>query len=364
MSRVLDHLHALNYTQEFCQAQGQTPLSPYGLAFKSGPPGSQFRLFSSLAMWLIGVISGSPGEVDPFADPHVIASSVVAGAQAAGVSPPPASKLVEGVGVEVLGVLEGLAEKALEGAGFAYGEVELGGEEGAEEAVVDDMEVRDDDVSADSDDEVGYLEARREGGGEGEGDGREEEAAAWRAEVARLGPMLKSGRGEADPNEWRFHVERMKKGRAKVVAAMEPTGRSLTRLAGDVNALLEKISSREAYINDQLAGLLDEYGEVNGRAKEVAERYKHASEEVANLTAQLRDLTAELDEIRNRVDSQAGAINDGSPVVTIKETLASVDAEVKAMEVRIGVVQALLLRHQVKARAETAILRDDQNRTK
>ncbi|KNC56178.1 intraflagellar transporter 57 [Thecamonas trahens ATCC 50062] len=376
MDRLLDKLHALEYYPRFAVPRSRGLVPRLYFTAKAGTAGEQFSYFAALAAWLAGEAGGSMNEPDEFADPNVVASNVVVAAGNLGVKVSVApGKLLAGHGKGVLEVLEGLADAALKARGFDYIAPHFPAEDAAEEAeVADDMEVVADDallddVSAESDDEVGYLEGRLGGAaGVATTDASaaaqaqaEADAAAWKQEVNRLGPRLKLVVA-AESNEWRSHLDAMRSNRAKVGKITESTCGSLTRLAADINALLEKIASREQYINSQLEDLLAEYAQVSATESETADRYKHASEEVANLTAQLRDLTHELDELRSRMDSRTGSMADASPIVTIKETLAGLQAEIKEMEVRIGVVQALLLQHQLKARSENAILRSDQNR--
>jgi estrogen-related receptor beta like 1 len=63
----------------------------------------------------------------------------------------------------------------------------------------------------------------------------------------------------ADAQDWRAHLEQMQKHRSGIDEALATTKSQLDKLHSDIELTLEKISSREKFLNNQLEPLLIQY---------------------------------------------------------------------------------------------------------
>ena len=77
----------------------------------------------------------------------------------------------------------------------------------------------------------------------------------------------------------------------------------MTKLQGDVSKVLEKIASRERYVNTQLDSLIHEYRTAQDTFSATSSKYKEASVTVTDLSRQLASVTEELDAVKTQVRS-------------------------------------------------------------
>ena len=79
------------------------------------------------------------------------------------------------------------------------------------------------------------------------------DAEEWRMEVEKVAPPLK-GTVRVDNRDWRTHLEQMHSYRTGIEEALTTTKVQLDKLHSDIARTLEKIASREKYLNSQLEG--------------------------------------------------------------------------------------------------------------
>ena len=79
------------------------------------------------------------------------------------------------------------------------------------------------------------------------------DAEEWRMEVEKVAPQLKVT-VRVDNRDWRTHLEQMHSYRTGIEEALTTTKVQLDKLHSDIARTLEKIASREKYLNSQLEG--------------------------------------------------------------------------------------------------------------
>ena len=79
------------------------------------------------------------------------------------------------------------------------------------------------------------------------------DAEEWRMEVEKVAPQLKVT-VRVDNRDWRTHLEQMHSYRTGIEEALTTTKVQLDKLHSDIARTLEKIGSREKYLNSQLEG--------------------------------------------------------------------------------------------------------------
>lgn len=77
--------------------------------------------------------------------------------------------------------------------------------------------------------------------------------------------------------DWRVHVEQMHQHKEGIETSLTETKTYLDKLHDEITRTLEKINSREKYINNQLEHLLVEFRGAQDSLAETKERYRQAS---------------------------------------------------------------------------------------
>ncbi|XP_059914051.1 intraflagellar transport protein 57 homolog isoform X1 [Gadus macrocephalus] len=376
MEELLEKLKILDYEEEVLAAHNMKAMSRH--YFVSSPyvasnPGEQFFLFTAIASWLINV-AGRPFPAPRDDDePYATVSNILAELRAFGVKVDfPPNKLKAGCGEQVCFVLDRLAEQALKKRGFSFKRPSYPTEAAEEEAVIeDDAELTlskvEEEMIEEPDEEEEHvmdLDALKSRTNHSEVDPSSKpeaileasvDAAEWALEVERVLPQLKVTI-RPDNKDWRIHLDQMHQHRDGITASLKETKGYLNKLQEDLGKTLEKVNSREKYINTQLEHLIGDYRAAQAQLSQARELYQQASGGVTEKSRQLAEVSEELEEVKQEMEEKGSSMSDGAPVVKIKQSLTKLRQEVVQMDVRIGVVEHTLL--QAKLREKNNMTRD------
>ncbi|GIY03321.1 intraflagellar transport protein 57 homolog [Caerostris darwini] len=356
MESLLDKLKLLNYDTEFSQEFKMKNINRHYFALQTNP-GEQFFMFSSLAAWLIrkcGIKFETPQE---------------------GVSVDfPPSKLKQGWGEQVIFVLSRLADHALKKQAFNWKRpIILPEDDDGNDTVLD---TDDSEVTLEKIEEEMIAEAYEEEDSEDEGEILDLEALRnlsianqdkgekskpdevmesnmdameWKLEVERVMHQLKVT-VRNDSRDWRSHLDQIRQHRKNIDETMSTTKSQLDKLYTDISRSLEKIGSREKYLNNQLEQLVLEYRTAQDQLSQVREQYKSVSGGVTERSRTLSQITEELDQVKQEMDERGSNMTDGKPLVNIRKALSKLKVELSQMDVRIGVASHTLLQAKLKER--------------
>ena len=81
----------------------------------------------------------------------------------------------------------------------------------------------------------------------------------------------------ADTKDWRARLEQLTVHSANVANAMASSQSQLQRLSADVEKSLERVQTRENYMNTQLQPLLGQYSKTREQLAKLEEQYRSAS---------------------------------------------------------------------------------------
>ncbi|XP_074544342.1 intraflagellar transport protein 57 homolog isoform X2 [Halichoeres trimaculatus] len=375
MESLLQKLKMLNYEDEVLNKHNMKNLSRH--YFVSSPylesnSGEQFYMFTIIAAWLINTAGRPFTEPQEYDEPNATVSNILAELRAFGVKVDfPPSKLKSGSGEHVCFVLNRLAEVALKRKGFTYKRPVYPKETTEEESVMEDdaeltlSRVEEEMIEPDEEEEnVMDLEALKLRTTQTETDASSKpdeilestvDAAEWNLEVERVLPQLKVTI-RTDNKDWRIHVDQMHQHRDGIKSSLKETKSYLDKLQEDIGKTLEKVSSREKYINNQLESLIQEYRGAQAKLSEAKERYQQASGGVTERTRALAEISEELEKVKQETEEKGSSMSDGAPVVRIRQSLTKLKQEIVQMDVRIGVVEHTLL--QAKLREKSNMTRD------
>lgn len=371
MECLLEKLKVLNYEEEVLAKHNMKNLSrhyfvssPY-LAFNSG---EQFYMFTIIAAWLINEAGRPFTEPQEYDEPNATVSNILAELRAFGVKVDfPPSKLKSGSGEYVCFVLDRLAEEALRKRGFSFKRPNYPTETTEEESVIEDdaeltlSKVEEEMIEEPDDEEENVMDLEalklRTTHTEAEPSTKPDEilestvdAAEWNLEVERVLPQLKVTI-RTDNKDWRIHVDQMHQHRDGIKSSLKETKSYLDKLQEDIGKTLEKVSSREKYINNQLEHLIQEYRSAQAKLSEAKERYQQASGGVTERTRVLAEISEELEKVKQEMEEKGSSMSDGAPVVKIKQSLTKLKQEIVQMDVRIGVVEHTLLQAKLKEKS-------------
>jgi len=371
-----DKLKILDFDKQFCVAKGFNPISRHYFAFP-GNVSDQLHYFSNVMSWLISLTDDHFPPSDQYDDPNEIVSNIVAQLRKTGVhADATQSSLLKGSGEDVCQILNTLAQNALKAQRWQWEKPILPREEfeaetmldeaievtadtaGDEDEIEDEFDDDDDDAFIDVDTVHHGIPVAAESGTSKELLTAEIDVAAWRTEVERVLPQLKV-HIRSNNKDWRTHVEQMQQYQTSIEGSMATTQINLDKLHGEISRTLEKIDSREKYVNKQLDSLIKEFRQHHDKLASTQEKYKQAGVSVNEQTRELATLVDELEAVKTEMDERGNSMTDSAPLVKIKQALIGLKSETAEMGLRIGVLQHTLLSAKVRDQKHIA---NDMNR--
>uniref|UniRef100_A0A8C2QR54 Intraflagellar transport protein 57 homolog n=1 Tax=Capra hircus TaxID=9925 RepID=A0A8C2QR54_CAPHI len=326
MEDLVEKLKLLRYEEDLLRKNNLKPPSRHYFALPTNP-GEQFYMFCTLAAWLINKAGRPFEQPQEYDDPNAIISSILSELRSFGRTADfPPSKLKSGYGEHVCYVLDCLAEEALKYIGFTWKRPAYPVEELDEETVAEDdaeltlNKVDEEFVEEETDNEENFIDLN-----------------VLKAQTYRL--------------DWRIHVDQMHQHKSGIESALKETKGFLDRLHNEISRTLEKIGSREKYINNQLEHLVQEYRAAQAQLSEARERYQQGNGGVTERTRILSEVTEELEKVKQEMEEKGSSMTDGAPLVKIKQSLTKLKQETIQMDIRIGVVEHTLLQSKLKEKS-------------
>ncbi|XP_078590345.1 intraflagellar transport protein 57 homolog [Branchiostoma floridae x Branchiostoma japonicum] len=374
MDDLVDKLKLLQYEDGFIRGWGFKPITRHYFAIPTNP-GEQFYAFTSLCAWLITKCGKHFDQPQEYDDPNATISNILDEVRRLGgaVDFPP-SKLKQGCGEHAVYILDKLADEAMTSTGFTWDKPVYPEEEMEEETMVDDdaeltLNKVEDEMMMDDDDEIEEeetfldLEGLKKQSMKNESEGSKPveimesttDAAEWKLEVERVLPSLKV-HIKADNKDWRAHFEQMLQHRDGIEHSLTETRGHLDKLHQEITRTLEKIGSREKYINNQLESFLQEFRAMQDQLAQAKEKYREGSGGVTERTRELALITEELEQVKSEMEERGTSMTDGTPLVKIKQALTRLKTEMTQMDIRSGVVEHTL--NQAKLKDKSNMQRD------
>ncbi|XP_010076231.1 PREDICTED: intraflagellar transport protein 57 homolog [Pterocles gutturalis] len=177
------------------------------------------------------------------------------------------------------------------------------------------------------------------------------DAAEWNLEVERVLPQLKVT-VRTDNKDWRIHVDQMHQHKDGIESSLKETRGYLDKLHNEISRTLEKINSREKYINNQLEHLVQEYRSAQALLSEAKEKYQEGSGGVTERSRVLSEITEVLERVKQETEEKGSSMTDGAPLVKIKQALTKLKQETIQMDIQIGVMEHTLLQSKLKEKSD------------
>lgn len=372
MNNLSNKLKLLNYEDEYLLRWKMKPLSKHYFAISTNP-GEQSHAFITLAAWLIQQAGGNFDKPQEFDDPNTVVSGIMSQLRKYnyevnfGVN-----KVKTGSGEQVIYTLNKLADEALKNKRFGWQEPEYPPEnmedednqtDEIDEAELDLNKIEEDMHKFDNDDfeeeeNILNMEALNKmnniGNSKNVPEIRHEEilesktdATEWKLEVERVLPQLKVTI-KTDHKDWRTHIEQMHTYQDSIDESLRETKSYLEKLYDEISKTLEKIASREKYINNQLEEPMQTLRNYQDKLSDIKETYKARSIGINERTQQLSQVTTELQRIKDEMEDAGQSMTDGSPLIKIKKAMDNIKSDMKNMDIRIGVLEHILLQSKLR----------------
>ncbi|KRT82878.1 hypothetical protein AMK59_3045 [Oryctes borbonicus] len=181
----------------------------------------------------------------------------------------------------------------------------------------------------------------------------------WHLELERVLPKLKVTIRN-DTRDWRSNLEQMKQYQSVINQSFSGAKHQLEKLQKDISHTLEKINNREKYLNRELEPVLVEYRTLQDQLSKIKDVYQNLSSGVTERTRELSKLTDRLETVKQEMEERGSSMTDGTPLVNIKRAISKIKSEIVEMDVRIGVLQCILLQIRVR---DKKLLEDDLGQT-
>ena len=107
-----------------------------------------------------------------------------------------------------------------------------------------------------------------------------------------------------DSRDWRSHLEQMHTYRDGIESSLDSTKSQLDKLHTDIARTLEKISSREKYLNNQLEGPLADLRLLQDKLAATKEQYRQVSGGVTERSNTLAQIADELESVKSEMEER------------------------------------------------------------
>lgn len=358
---VVDILMLLDYENDFCTKELK-PLARTFFAYPASNLSHQFRYFTELVSWALRLMRIQT-TWDEYDDPNSKVANMLLLLKDSGIQVNAVpGKLKQGYGDSVCLLLHTLLREVLRRIAFEWGAPSYPDEGLADEAEVDsDAEIHscpEDEMPGDGEeDDLMYQEdeIKKSGSDDEDDDHGVMEASIdpkeWLLEVERVAPKLKIQLPN-DSKEWRTHLQQTHAYKQVIETQFPSAKAQLEKLSGTLTNALERIRSKEAFINTQFDHRALDYRTQQEELVQVQAQYTELNEVVMSLQIELKNVSEELDLVKNEMEEKSSTVMDTAPIVKMKDSFKRLRADTRQLEVRIGVVSHTLMQAKLRQRPQ------------
>lgn len=176
----------------------------------------------------------------------------------------------------------------------------------------------------------------------------------WLIECERVAHKLKLGKVANDGKEWRAHLDQTKKFAGNVYQHLPDVRSKLERLSDDVSKALERISKKEQLLSRSFEGMTGDYQAHSAELKDVTNRFETVSKNVGDMEAELMEINDKLREMEDSISAKTDGFSNTSHLQNMKKAIGQVKQDIKAMDMRIGIVSNTLLQLKLKQKTRSS----------
>lgn len=128
-----------------------------------------------------------------------------------------------------------------------------------------------------------------------------------------------------------------------MVGSLPEVRMKLERLQEDASRALEKIAKKEQLLSRTFQGMTGDYRAHADQLNEIQTSFSTTSKNVEDLETELTEVNERLGNITKKIDDTGNSFSDAKPLQNIKKSITTVKNDIKAIDIRIGVVSNTLL---------------------
>jgi estrogen-related receptor beta like 1 len=117
---------------------------------------------------------------------------------------------------------------------------------------------------------------------------------SWKAEVERVAPLLKVTLGD-DNKDWRIHLQQLNAAKNALNSDSNDAKTRMNNIVMQIDATMEKINSREKYINSQLSQYIEKYNQTVKLANNTKNQVTEKNEAIVDVGNELNTVSEELE---------------------------------------------------------------------
>jgi len=102
---------------------------------------------------------------------------------------------------------------------------------------------------------------------------------------------------------------------------------------------MDKVESRERYLNKDLAASVQEYKTLSMELSKANNEIKENEQTLSEMEEAIVKLTNELENVKIQMEQRGNSMTDGSPLINIKKAVLRLREEISELDVKIGVLQ-------------------------
>lgn len=126
----------------------------------------------------------------------------------------------------------------------------------------------------------------------------------------------------------------------------------LERLQDEASKSLEKIARKESVLTRSFQGMTGDYRAHSDHLRDIQNQFSTVSKNVEQLEQELTDINEKLEGFERKIDDTGKTFSDNTPLQNIKKSITQVKNDIKAIDIRIGVVSNTLLQLKLKERSK------------
>merc|ERR1719375_264970 len=145
----------------------------------------------------------------------------------------------------------------------------------------------------------------------------------WLLEVERVVPKLKVTIPN-DSKEWRTHLQQTRAYRQVIENQFPAAKAQLEKLSRELSGALERIRSKENFINTQFDHRALDYRQQQEELQQVQTQYTELHEVVMNYQAELKNVGEELEVVKQEMEERSSTVTDTAPIVKMKDAFKKI----------------------------------------
>ena len=165
------------------------------------------------------------------------------------------------------------------------------------------------------------------------------DAKQWSEEYEQMLPQLKLANRmlEESGNNWRIRFDELKKRNNLINTELNQCNDGLGKLEIDVQKSLDRLDSRERYVQQQMDALCNELLAYRSELTRSMEKYQQINGGVIGKSKRLAELNETIQRVKTDTERREQLINDKTPLISLKQSLNRLKSEINELNIRLGV---------------------------